>query len=142
MQLELFGVTLKHIRLNQQERTSKDFLPMTRLSPLPLEDDHGRFSNRRDAIEPVSLQNGTSSRRDLGGSIDRDDGDTLLSSALVCFFARILARRLFLLMDDDDGEARRTTSPSSDATVAEEESSISFIRRRITSFRPSSTPCI
>jgi hypothetical protein len=62
--------------MNKQERTSKDLRPMTPLSSLPLEDGNdGRFSNRRDAIEPPSLQNGTSSRRDLGGSVDFSDGD-------------------------------------------------------------------
>ena len=62
--------------MNKQERTSKDLRPKTPLTSLPLEDGNdGRFSNRRDAIEPPSLQNGTSSRRDLGGSVDFSDGD-------------------------------------------------------------------
>ena len=62
--------------LDGQERTSKDLRPMTPLSSLPVEDgNEGRFSNRRDAIEPPSFQNGTSSRRDLGRSVDFSDGD-------------------------------------------------------------------
>ena len=49
--------------LDGQERTSKDLRPMTPLSSLPVEDgNEGRFSNRRDAIEPPSFQNGTIER--------------------------------------------------------------------------------
>jgi hypothetical protein len=77
-----------------KRRTSKLFLPLGCLPSLAPEDDDSRFSNKREAIEPPSLQNGTSSRRDLGGSTDRGDGDRSLSNAAV-FFARILARRLF-----------------------------------------------
>jgi hypothetical protein len=74
MKLELFMRGYKE--LDEQERTSKDLRPVTFLSIFQIEDGNdGRFSNRRDAIEPPSLQNGTSSRRDLGGSVDVGDGD-------------------------------------------------------------------
>ena len=54
----------------------------------------GRLSNSIDAMDPLSFQNGVSSKRNLGLFAPSLGGDTVCSSKRPFLAARILARRL------------------------------------------------
>ncbi|KAL7488306.1 hypothetical protein ACHAW6_013895, partial [Cyclotella cf. meneghiniana] len=67
----------------------------------------GRLSNSIDAMDPLSFQNGFSSKRNLGYFAFSLGGGTLGSSTRRCLEALILARRLRgtvggLISDDSD----------------------------------------